>query len=605
MSITDDNIGNNPNTTYGTQWKYINNGVLTPQSFGAVADGSNDDTSAIQSAIDFAATNKYTILYPPGEYLVTDTISNQTLTDLTMLGLGDVTITAGGNVSGADGELFLLGNTSVSDKIVIRNISFNAEHSTYSSNDRCLYLRAYSVSVENCSFTDYGVYGVQCNQDGQEYETYRFYAKNVVGDGGSSAIYCKGGGVKFASDCFVKDTTGGPIYFQGDADDSGGTDNGIGYGQASITNCEFVDCSSGGQMRHCANGVFSNNIIRNPTTRGITLGNSQGATTVLGNTIVLDKEGLSISGAIEVDIVENNPADSSIYGNIVVSGNSIENLTSTSTMSYAVRFTGVKNCIVSGNVLGGSNNGVIVTADSYCVNHTYTNNLIANYTGDGVRINGDQTTLIGNTFRPATSGQDYYRGTFEAVVGNVFYDTGNCANAINFSGNVFPDLPAAGYSVFTSGSTETTKPKLFNTITSTSTIVNCGYDHVIADTTSGNITLTLPLISNVGYGQTITILKPIFSNKILLDTQGSDTIRFGNTASAPFNNVIINGETGTVSLMSIDDQGTDTWLAINEVTKDGIKCHGGSPNGTGVSGTIDTTASQTITVTNGIITSIV
>jgi hypothetical protein len=49
--------------------------VLTPQQFGAVADGVADDTAAIQAAIDAARSqlNKI-VVFPPGQYKVTSTL---------------------------------------------------------------------------------------------------------------------------------------------------------------------------------------------------------------------------------------------------------------------------------------------------------------------------------------------------------------------------------------------------------------------------------------------------------------------------------------------------------------------------------------------------
>lgn len=49
--------------------------VLTPQQFGAVADGETDDTAAIQAAIDAAGPQQNKIVvFPPGKYKVTSTI---------------------------------------------------------------------------------------------------------------------------------------------------------------------------------------------------------------------------------------------------------------------------------------------------------------------------------------------------------------------------------------------------------------------------------------------------------------------------------------------------------------------------------------------------
>lgn len=50
---------------------------LNPKDFGAVGDGINDDTSAIQDTFDYISANPtltYKIVFPPGQYLITSSI---------------------------------------------------------------------------------------------------------------------------------------------------------------------------------------------------------------------------------------------------------------------------------------------------------------------------------------------------------------------------------------------------------------------------------------------------------------------------------------------------------------------------------------------------
>ena len=47
---------------------------ITPQMFGAIADGKSDDTEAIQSAIDAAIELSKSVVFPKGTYLVTEPI---------------------------------------------------------------------------------------------------------------------------------------------------------------------------------------------------------------------------------------------------------------------------------------------------------------------------------------------------------------------------------------------------------------------------------------------------------------------------------------------------------------------------------------------------
>lgn len=52
----------------------VTNGIVTPQQFGAQGNGTNDDTTALQNAITYAAANKKTLLLY-GSYLITKQIS--------------------------------------------------------------------------------------------------------------------------------------------------------------------------------------------------------------------------------------------------------------------------------------------------------------------------------------------------------------------------------------------------------------------------------------------------------------------------------------------------------------------------------------------------
>ena len=46
-------------------------GYITPQDYGAVGDGVNDDTTAIQAALNATSANGSTVFFPPGIYLIT------------------------------------------------------------------------------------------------------------------------------------------------------------------------------------------------------------------------------------------------------------------------------------------------------------------------------------------------------------------------------------------------------------------------------------------------------------------------------------------------------------------------------------------------------
>lgn len=67
-----DAINENVSTISGLTSKI---GWVTPQEYGAVADGITDDTQAIQDAIDDSVTKGLAVFLPEGTYLVTNTIN--------------------------------------------------------------------------------------------------------------------------------------------------------------------------------------------------------------------------------------------------------------------------------------------------------------------------------------------------------------------------------------------------------------------------------------------------------------------------------------------------------------------------------------------------
>ena len=75
---------------------------VTPQMFGAKADGKTDDLTAIQNAIDYASENGYTFYLPNGNYYISDKIvidnTNGKKIDFIGAGVWNTTITVGGAI---------------------------------------------------------------------------------------------------------------------------------------------------------------------------------------------------------------------------------------------------------------------------------------------------------------------------------------------------------------------------------------------------------------------------------------------------------------------------------------------------------------------------
>ena len=63
--------------TYNIKDAFLRNKIdyVTPEEFGAVGDGENDDTASIQNAINYCITNKVGLLFHNKTYLITDTLT--------------------------------------------------------------------------------------------------------------------------------------------------------------------------------------------------------------------------------------------------------------------------------------------------------------------------------------------------------------------------------------------------------------------------------------------------------------------------------------------------------------------------------------------------
>lgn len=73
--------------------KPANSSALNPRDFGAIGDGTSDDTAALQKALDAAgAAGGGTVLVPPGRYLVSDTLSIPDHVDLAGVATGRVNL---------------------------------------------------------------------------------------------------------------------------------------------------------------------------------------------------------------------------------------------------------------------------------------------------------------------------------------------------------------------------------------------------------------------------------------------------------------------------------------------------------------------------------
>jgi hypothetical protein len=114
--------------------RMIDGAFVSVKDFGAVGDGSNDDTSAIQAALNHAASlgatiTGGTVYFPSGKYKITSTITYPVGLDVNL-----VNMCGNGRASeiywdgGLGGAMFqMTGSMDANKKIYIENLEFNAD----------------------------------------------------------------------------------------------------------------------------------------------------------------------------------------------------------------------------------------------------------------------------------------------------------------------------------------------------------------------------------------------------------------------------------------------------------------------------------------------
>lgn len=118
------------------------NGILTPQQFGAMGDGTTDDTTALRQAMEHASFSKKTLYIPSGNYLITAAINIVSNGGFSMHGSsdGNTKIVYGGSANNVD--ILTIGNSSEVKDFRIRDLTFESNTDMASG---------YALVFRNCS----------------------------------------------------------------------------------------------------------------------------------------------------------------------------------------------------------------------------------------------------------------------------------------------------------------------------------------------------------------------------------------------------------------------------------------------------------------------
>jgi len=330
--------------------------VVNVADYGAKGDGTTDDTSAIQNAID---TGAKTILFPEGVYKTTTSlnISSSASSDIILQGKG-VTI----NFLPAT-ELALLTNSKTDNTVLIEGITFNGNNSTRTVDRTSLggdvdLSEAANIGLKDCTFQDMAAAAFVKLNVNNTASSSRVLIQNCLFKGGVEATTTTGDvsnylGMRYAASPDVNMTWN--ILnntFEGIVPSV--TNHGIG-GITIQGESSDIDATTGPKCRIDGNVFYNTGVdngIGNNRIGAITVYRVAPYSVVTNNTVVVGYEtGIDIHGSVGV----------------LVSGNVL--IDSPSGITYTARdaTTELKNVaqgIISGNLIEGSEQAVTISGDA-------------------------------------------------------------------------------------------------------------------------------------------------------------------------------------------------------------------------------------------------
>ncbi|MFW9968620.1 MAG: glycosyl hydrolase family 28-related protein [Candidatus Odinarchaeota archaeon] len=427
--------------SFGSHLSYI----VNVKDYGAIGNGTTDDTTAIQSAVD-AITNGGIVYFPAGTYI----ISNQITINydyIKLIGTGSASVIKAKN----DSDFQYMISATSKTGIYIENLKVDANKSG----------REPSLTTRTV-----GIYFASCIES----IVINCLVVNTIGSGGATNI--PGVGIALGgscSRCQVKDSAirdCGVIGKAADAVYTAGTQNLIvgcianncldtGFvleksNYCGIIGCTTYDCSSGAGITNGTDNDIYGNFID-----GLTIYNYDAANTgaVQVGSPVATATGHTYNTILSNIIIErvsgSGPAilirkTNAVLGDGNTNGLSIENVRIKGAGTQGIVMNGANDVIINGVDIENTTNGCI-QANSTCSNIVIFSSYLRNMnTSFGIYISDVDTILIQNCRIKDCSWGIYFAGTCtnarsflntitDTSSGRVGSDAGTIPQSVNMS----------------------------------------------------------------------------------------------------------------------------------------------------------------------------
>jgi hypothetical protein len=372
------------------------------KSFGAKGDGITDDSSAIQSAIDYAYANKMNVFFPFGKYLVSNSIA---LPDrITLIGVNNQ-LTMGATMTNCEtliiantNKLFVgktLGTALVPfiSRVTMKNLAFNR------GTNGSIVFDMFQFTDSDISYNffrdfDIVINGKTTNLTKIERNYFLNVRQNAITNLNLDAS------IQSITDSYIKNN-----YFSGSVAFTAVKHIDIKFANFSIISDNFFDFAYWGLHMNAGQNVTVSNNIFDYCFRGIRL-NFIGGITLIGNHFTHINTTYASRWTTPTTEMQNT-AWCGIHLRISVNGVTIDGNQGYDCQSLIlVDGSGYKNIKTRGNVQNTTTNPVIDMKRS----------IDGAYTGDGTELRFDELNFRTVTTLPTTTGASI--GSFD---GNVLF----------------------------------------------------------------------------------------------------------------------------------------------------------------------------------------